>query len=185
MESLHRDPVLSTLVDEHGPLELEPAPDGYRRLVRSIISQQLSTSSARAIRARVFDRFEVTPEGILAADEQALRDAGLSRQKIGYIRSAADAFLEHDLSPTALESNSDQEVIDLLTSIRGIGVWTAKMYLMFGLAREDVFPVEDLGIRNGMELLYGEMSRDEMVQKAQTWKPYRSYASMYLWRAVD
>ena len=184
-DALRRDPELGRLIDEHGEIELEPHPDPFERLVRTIISQQLSGASASAIRGRVFDRFEITPEGLLAADPDALREAGLSRQKVEYVKNIADRFADGGLSRSAFEAMSDDEIIDELTTIRGVGVWTGKMFLISVMAREDVFPVEDLGIRRGVEALYGLTEREAMVEKAEDWRPYRSYASRYLWRAVD
>ena len=185
MEPLRRDPVLAELIDEHGVLEIEPADDPFERLVVSIINQQLSGASAAAIRDRVFEQVEVTPVGMLAADDAVLRDAGLSAQKIEYIRNVARAFEEDGLSREQFDGEDDDAVIDELTDIRGVGVWTAKMFLIFCLGREDVFPVEDLGIRKGMSVLYDLDHRDAMVEKAEDWRPYRSYASRYVWRAVD
>ncbi|WP_440991277.1 DNA-3-methyladenine glycosylase family protein [Haloarchaeobius baliensis] len=185
-DHLRTDPELGPVVEEHGAVELEPAEDLFERLVRSIVSQQVSTSAATAIRERLYDAVEIAPGAILAADEATLRDAGLSGQKVGYVRNVAEAFEEHDYTTASFEALSDEEVVDELTEITGIGVWTAKMQLMFSLARPDVFPVEDLGIRNGMTALYGdELTRGEMVETAERWRPYRSYASLYLWRTVD
>ncbi|WP_435335639.1 DNA-3-methyladenine glycosylase family protein [Haloarchaeobius sp. TZWWS8] len=183
-ERLRDDPHLGPLVAEHGELSVEPHPDPFERLVVSIVNQQLSTESAAAIRERLFDRFEVTPVGLLGADEDELREVGLSGQKIRYVRNVAERF-EDGLSVERLHELDDDAVVDELTQITGIGDWTAKMFLMFCLGREDVFPVEDLGIRRGTEQLFGDCSRAEMVDIAERWRPYRSYASRYLWRAVD
>ena len=186
MEPLRNDPKLAPVIEEHGELTIEPHPDPFRRLVVSIVNQQLSTASAAAIRERVFDRFDVTPAAMLAADEAALRETGLSASKVEYVRNVAEAFEAQPLTADYFEGVPDEAVVDELTEIRGVGVWTAKMYLLFCLAREDVFPVEDLGIRRGMELLYGEdLTRAEMVETAEAWRPYRSYASRYLWRAYE
>ncbi|KAB1198852.1 MULTISPECIES: DNA-3-methyladenine glycosylase [Haloferax] len=186
--TLRTDPHLGDIVEDHGPQTLDPSTDPFERLVVSIVNQQLSTTAAATIRDRIFDRVEVTPDGILAADESVLRDCGLSGQKVGYVRNVAEAF-QDGLSAESLRAMDDGEVIDALTEIRGVGVWTAKMFLIFVLAREDVFPVEDLGIRRGMERVFDveadALSRGEMVEHAETWTPYRSYASLYLWRAVD
>ena len=186
MEPLRNDPTMAPIVEEHGELTIEPHPDPFERLVVSIVNQQLSTSSAAAIRERLFDRFEITPAEMLTADEDALRETGLSSSKVEYIRNVAQAFEAEPLTSERFEGVPDEEVVDELTEIRGVGVWTAKMYLMFCLGREDVFPVEDLGIRRGMQMLYGEdLSRPEMVETAEAWRPYRSYASRYLWRAYE
>lgn len=185
MDHLTDDPVLDPLIEEYGRLELEPAPDPFRRLITSIVGQQLSTEAAATIRQRLVDTVEITPDAILAAAESDLREAGLSKQKTTYVKNVARTFDEQDFTRDSFDGMSDEIVIEELTSIHGVGVWTAKLFLMFGLAREDVFPVEDLGIRRGMEYLYGDLTRDEMISKADPWKPYRSYASLYIWRAID
>lgn len=185
MEPLRTDPVLTGVIDTYGPLSLEPADDPFVRLVVSIINQQLSTASASAIRERVFDRFEIAPEPLLDADETELRKLGLSHQKIEYVQNAAQAFTENDFTRGSFEGMTNQAVIEELTTIRGVGDWTAKMFLMFSLGREDVFPVEDLGIRNGMIELYGECTRAEMIEVAEQWRPYRSIGALYIWRYYE
>lgn len=185
MNQLRTDPVLCELIEEHGELELTPAEDPFERLVVSIVNQQLSTASASAIRERFFDRFVIAPEPLLGADESDLKAVGLSRQKIEYIQNVAKTFQEEDLMKESFSDMSDQEVIDELTTIHGIGVWTAKMFLMFSLGREDVFPVEDLGIRNGIQELYGDLSKAEMTELAEQWRPKRSIAALYIWRAYE
>lgn len=186
MEPLRSDPVMAELLDEHGPLELARAEDPFERFVVSILRQQVSMASAEAIRERVFDRFEVAPRPILDADEAALKEAGLSRQKVEYVRNVAEAFLEREYDHAYFVEMDDDAVVDELTTIRGVGDWTAKMFLLFSLGREDVFPVEDLGIRTAMRTLYDEeMSREAMVDHASRWRPYRSYASLCLWRATE
>ncbi|MFB6352837.1 MAG: DNA-3-methyladenine glycosylase [Halobacteriales archaeon] len=185
-EFLRDDPALAPHVEEHGPVELSPHPDPFERLVTAIVNQQLSGASAAAIHDRLTERFELTPETLLAADEAALRETGLSSSKVDYVRSVAEAAREGRLAHDRFAGLSDDEAIDALTEIRGVGVWTAKMFLLFVLAREDVFPVEDLGIRRAMEALFGDdVSREWMVERAGQWAPYRSYASRYLWRIVD
>ncbi|PSP84639.1 DNA-3-methyladenine glycosylase 2 family protein [Halobacteriales archaeon QS_1_68_17] len=185
-ERLRDDPDLGPLVAAHGDLVIEPADDFFRRFVVSILRQQVSMASAAATRDRLFEAVEVTPEGILAADDDRLRAAGLSRQKTRYVNNIARAFRDDGLSREQFEGVPDAAVIDELTSITGVGTWTAKMQLMFSLGREDVFPVEDLGIRKGMRTVTGEdMDRGTMVEHAERWAPYRSYASLYLWRAGE
>jgi DNA-3-methyladenine glycosylase II len=185
-EALREDPALAPLVEEHGPITVEAHPEPFKRLVTSIVNQQLSSQSAAAIRGRLAERFELTPEALLAADEAALRETGLSGSKVAYVRSVAEAFRDGRIHPHRFDGVADGEVIDALTEVRGVGDWTAKMYLMFVLGREDVFPVEDLGIRRGMEALFGDdVDRAWMVERATAWAPYRTYASRYLWRAVD
>ncbi|MDZ7745781.1 MAG: DNA-3-methyladenine glycosylase [Halobacteriales archaeon] len=184
---LGRDAELAPIIERHGKLDLTPAEDPFARLVVSVCNQQLSTDSAAAIEERLFDQFEVTPSAILAADSDALRDVGLSGQKVEYVKHIARAFADGDLSVGRLREMDDGAVRASLTEIRGVGPWTADMFLIFVLAREDVFPVGDLGIRKGMAALYGYDTDDraDMRAHAERWQPYRSYASRYLWRAVD
>lgn len=181
---LSADPELAAHVEEHGAPSVEPHDEPFHRVVTSIVNQQLSVQSAAAIRGRLFDEFEVTPAGIIAADEDALRDVGLSSQKIRYLRNVAESW-DDTFDPALYTDTPDDEVVDAVTSVTGIGDWTAKMYLMFVLGREDVFPVEDLGIRNAMTELYGYEDRAEMVAHAEDWRPFRTHASLLLWRAVD
>jgi DNA-3-methyladenine glycosylase II len=176
---------LAPLVAEHGELSVEPADDFFARFVTSILRQQVSMASAAATRDRLFTAVEVTPEGVLAADESTLRDAGLSRQKTRYVRNLAEAFLAEDYSVASFEGLSDEAVVAELTEITGVGAWTARMQLIFSLGRPDVFPVGDLGVRKGMRTLYGDIDREEMCERASAWAPYRSYASLYLWRATE
>lgn len=179
------DEEMERLYEEQGEKQLERSDDPFESLLVSIINQQLSTQSAEAIKNRFFEKFERTPEKILEADEDEMSDVGLSSQKIDYMKSAAERFIEDDLSTEKLSEMSDGEVIDELTEIHGIGEWTAKMFLITVLGREDVFPVEDLGIRKAMENIYGLESREEMKEKASEWRPYRSLASLYLWESLD
>ncbi|WP_226010003.1 DNA-3-methyladenine glycosylase family protein [Halomicrobium salinisoli] len=185
-DRLREDEHLRPLVEEHGELTLEPADDFYQRFVTSILRQQVSMASAAATRERLFDAVEVTPEGVLDADVDVLRDAGLSQAKARYVRNVAEAFLERGYSREHFEGMSHDEVVDELTTITGVGEWTAHMQLMFALGREDVFPVGDLGIRKGMRnVVDPDLTRAEMVDYSERWSPYRTYASLYLWRAQD
>lgn len=186
LDALRADDLLGPVVERHGPLTIQSANDPFERLVVSILRQQVSMASAEATRERLFDAVEVTPEGVLAAEESTLKDAGLSRQKTRYVRNVAEAFADHGWDRESFAGMSDDEVRTELTAITGVGEWTANMQLLFTLGRPDVFPVGDLGIRKGMEELFGrEMSRGEMTAEAERWAPYRSYASLYLWRAKE
>ncbi|WP_336038222.1 DNA-3-methyladenine glycosylase family protein [Halobacterium yunchengense] len=183
---LREDPELASLVDEHGELALEPAEDPFRRLVVSIVRQQVSMDAAAAIRERLFDSVAVTPTGVASADSGALRSAGLSGRKAEYVQNVAEAFLEHGWDRAYFAGLDDDAVREELTAVTGVGDWTAEMFLMFALGREDVFPVGDLGIRKGMRALYGEeLSRSGMRDVASRWRPYRSYGSLYVWRAYE
>jgi len=181
-DALAADPALAPLIERYGRLELEPAEDMFRRLVVSILRQQVSMASAAATEERLFDAVEVTPTGVLAADTETLRDCGLSRQKASYVRNAAEAFAS-TYDRAYFEGMDDDAVIAELTEITGVGEWTARMQLLFSLGRPDVFPVGDLGVRKGMRALFGDgMDRDGMCERAERWRPYRSYATLYLWR---
>ena len=173
---------LAPLVETYGDLHLDPSDDLFHRLVVSVVNQLISTEAAKTIRGRLFDRFEVTPQNILAADPDALREVGLSGQKVEYVKNVARWFDEQDVTRERFADMTDSEVVADLTEIKGIGDWTAEMFLMFGLGREDVFPVGDLAVRRGMEQLFGEMTRGEMRTRAEPWAPYRSYASLYIWQ---
>lgn len=186
MAHLRTDPDLAPLVEEHGPLGLEPAEDPFRRLVVSLVRQQVSIAAADAIEGRLFDAVDVSPEGLLATEESTLREAGLSRQKAEYVRAVARAWRERGYDRVYFEKMDDGAVISEITDVHGVGPWTAKMFLLFALGRPDVFPVEDLGVRRGMEQVCGQgMSRGEMSERAERWRPYRSHASRYLWRAYE
>jgi DNA-3-methyladenine glycosylase II len=186
---LHEDSVMAALVEQYDPYE-EPDWTEYERLCISIINQQVSTASATAIRGRVFDVLddEVTPETVLAADEDALYDAGLARNKIDYIQNAARAFQTNDYTRSGLADASNEEIIDRLTEIKGIGDWTARMYLLFVLERPDILPLGDLAVRRGIENLYAdgeELTRAEMREIAEPWRPYRSVATRYIWAEYE
>ena len=185
---LREDPVMAELLERHDPYterDVEP----FERLCVSIVNQQLSTESAAAVRERAFETLgEVTPEHVLATDETALREAGLSASKVEYLRNAARAFRAEDLTPSGLARLDDESVVDRLTEIRGVGPWTAEMYLIFVLERPDVLPLGDLAVRRGIEELYGDdngMSRAEMRAAAEPWRPYRSHGTRYVWAAYE
>ena len=191
------DPVLKTLIDDLGPSALRDPRAGrptahYGALVRSIVGQQLSTKAAAAIYLRLTERFDgkaPTPEQVLADDPEELRAAaGLSRAKVSFLRSLAEHVLDGELELEKLDQLSDEEVITELVAVKGIGTWSAHMFLMFHLQRPDVLAVGDLGIRKAMMLAYG---LDElpgpawMEETAGPWHPYRTLACRYLWRSLD
>ena len=182
---LQSEDVFASLIDEFGYLALRPAEHSFKRLVRSIVRQQVSMASADATCERLFAEFDVEASNIRSVDVADLREVGLSRAKANYVKNTARAFEERDWSRDCFRSLSDEAVIDELVEVKGIGPWTAKMFLQFGLGREDVFPVEDLGIRRAHEDLYGDETRAEMRSRARRWSPYRSIASLYLWRHTE
>ena len=193
---LAADPVLGALVKAHGPLDSEqrrrgrPA-EAYGALLRSIVGQQLSTKAARTIYERLIGRYggqTPAPQEILATDPEELRGVGLSRAKAGYLRSLAEHVVGGELELDRLTELDDDEVITQLTAVKGLGPWTAHMFLIFHLSRPDVLPVGDLGVRRAVELAYnleGLPSVAELERIAEPWRPYRSLASLYLWRSLD
>jgi DNA-3-methyladenine glycosylase II len=184
--TLRADEYLGPVVETHGELSIGPAEDFFRRFVTSILRQQVSMAAADAMRERLFDAVTVTPTGIRAADEAALRDAGLSEQKTRYVQNVAEAVADRGWSQSYFAGMGDEAIRAELTDVTGVGRWTADMQLIFSLGREDVFPVGDLGIRKGMTRVFDDdLTRAEMVDRAERWAPYRSYASLYLWRTTD
>ena len=187
------DPVLEGIIERVGPSRFVRKPTGSHldALVRSIVSQQLSTSAAATIHARLValvGKEQPLPGDWLALDDPDLRAAGLSRQKIAYIRDLARHVHEGLLPMAKLHEMPDDEVIAALTQVKGIGVWTAQMFLMFRLGRPDILPVLDLGIRNAFRRAYRlrkEPTEKRMRAIARPWEPYRSVGSWYLWQSLE
>ena len=191
------DPVIAKLIDRYG------SPDGllerrgrrpgdaYGALVRSIVGQQLSTRSARAIFGRLtalFDDRTPTPRELLDADPDKLREVGLSRAKVAYLRDLAERIEDGDLDLETVAELPDDEVAAQLTQIKGLGPWSVQMFLIFHLGRPDVLPVGDLGIRRAVQDQYGldELPDAAEIERiAEPWRPNRSLASLYLWRSLD
>lgn len=183
-EALRQDETMAALLEEFGRIEVEPVEKGgeFRRLVVSIARQLVSTESADAVLERLFDSLgEVTPRSVLETPPEELASTGLGETKAEYVREAARAFRDGQYGREAFSDAPKDEVRDALTEIRGVGEWTANMYLLFVLGRDDVLPLGDLAVRRGMESLYGVETRNEMCDVAETWKPYRSYGTRYVW----
>jgi DNA-3-methyladenine glycosylase II len=186
------DPVLAGLLDEHGPPEPRPAlGDPYTALVRAIVGQQLSVTAARTIFARLVEHFgghAPTPAEILAADPEAMRAAaGLSRAKVSFLRSLAEHVEDGELDLAGLADRPDDEVVEQLTAVKGVGVWTAHMFMIFELRRPDVLAVGDLGVRRAAERAFGLddlPSAEELTQRAERWRPHRSAACLLLWHSL-
>jgi DNA-3-methyladenine glycosylase II len=190
------DEVMARLIDEHGALvrkdlENERPGDAYGALLRSIVGQQLSTKAARTIYGRMLELFDghaPTPLQLLAADPDKIRAAGLSRPKINYLRDLAQHVLDGELELERLDDLPDEEVIEQLTAVKGIGEWSAHMFLMFHLGRPDVLPVGDQGIRNAIKTQYRlrKLPDAKRIEKiARPWRPYRTLACLYLWSSLD
>jgi DNA-3-methyladenine glycosylase II len=191
------DPIMRELIDRLGPYDVDARrrdrPDElYGALVRSIIGQQVSTASARAIFRRLTERFggrPPTPEEVLADDPDELRSAaGLSRAKLLYLRSLAEHVVDGSLALDRLDELPDEEVIRELTAVKGIGVWSAHLFLMFTLGRPDVVASGDLGIRRAVMIRYGLTAMPtaaEVEEIAERWRPHRTLASLFLWQSLQ
>lgn len=181
------DPIFAECLRVGGPeLRDFTRPDGFVGLMHIIIEQQLSTKVALALWAKLFARLDgaVTPEAVLAADDELLRECGFSRQKIGYARSLAQAVLDGRFDPAALIRMEDEEAIASLVTLKGIGRWTAEIYLMTALGRGDVWPVGDLAIQLGVQRLKGWTERptvQQLMEVAEPWRPHRSLAARLVW----
>ena len=194
MRHLRRsDPVLSDLVARHGPIRFDLVSGGthFDALARSIVSQQLSVKAAATIHGRfraLYDAAGGVPAAVARIPEQRLREAGLSRQKISYIRDLAQRVASGGLDLASVDDMSDEELIERLTAVKGVGTWTAQMFLMFRLGRCDVLPTLDLGIQKAIQRAYGLRklpSVRQMEKLGRGWAPYRTIACRYLWRSLD
>ena len=165
----------------------------YQDLIRSITSQQLSTRVAQVIFSRLmslYDGLVPTPNQLYETEHETLRSVGYSNQKSNYIRNVAEYFLDRDQEYDYWSVYSDDEIIEMLTQIKGVGKWTVEMILMASLERPDVMPVDDLGIQMGMKQLYGlteekKALKEKMLEISEQWRPYRTYACRYIWAAKD
>lgn len=189
-----RDPALARLIRVHGPCALgtRARRDSFSALVRAIVFQQLSTGAATTIYNRVMATMNATacppPATWLCTPEAQLRAAGLSTQKLRYILDLCRHVSDRTLDTRRLHRMHDEDVIATLTQVKGIGRWTAEMFLMFHLQRPDVLPLGDLGVVTGFAKVYGNGTRlaaDAMTAHAETWRPYRSVGSWYMWRALE
>lgn len=190
--TLH-DPILAKVIKRAPLPNIKPHTDYYRELVESIISQQLSVKAAATILKRFKDLFASdfpSPADILAENIDALRAVGLSRQKASYIRDLAEKVEDSSIQFDHLDSLNNDEVTAELIQIKGVGLWTVHMFLMFCMGRLDVLPTGDLGIRNGVKTLYKLKDRPsteeiEKIAKKYHWHPYESVASWYIWFSLD
>ena len=193
------DPTMGSLIERVGTIDLatrlrrrkeERPADAYGALLRAIVGQQLSTKAARTIYLRVLDLFDgktPSPEQLLTAREQDLRAAGLSGRKTEYIRDLASHVLSGELELDRLDRLGDEEVIEEIVAVRGLGRWTAEMFLLFHLERPDVLSGGDLGIRKAVQIEYdlAEMpTPTRVLEIGAPWRPYRSLASLYLWESL-
>ncbi len=198
-EYLSKDKYIGPLINKYGHCVIRPdkKKDYLATLVESIVNQQLSGKAADAIFNRINKGLkEISAESILNEKETSFRKWGLSRPKVKYLKDLATKVESKKLKIRSLDKLSDEEVMKELVAVKGIGIWTAKMFLMFSLARPDVFPQEDLGIRNSLKKLLSAKGRlssgqkntskiDELSKFSERWKPYRTVASWYLWEILE
>ena len=184
------DPVLRAIIEQVGPCRMEFSVPEFSSLAEAIVYQQLNGKAA----VTIFKRFielagsPLTPEGILKLSEEQLRSVGLSRQKSSYLKDLAAKTASGELNFAQLAELSDEEVIKHLTQVKGIGVWTAHMFLMFSLRRPDVFPTGDYGVQMAIRKHYKKRKLPkpkDMEKIARVWAPYRSVACWYMWRSLD
>jgi len=193
------DPTMAALIERVGKIDIatrlqrrkeERPNDAYGALLRAIVGQQLSTKAARTIYLRVIDLFGGTtpsPEQLLEAPEEDLRAAGLSGRKTEYVRDLASHILSGELELDRLDELGDEEVIEEIVAVRGLGRWTAEMFLLFHLERPDVLSGGDLGIRKAIQIEYGLEQMPppkQVIEIGEPWRPYRSLASLYLWESL-
>jgi len=187
------DPTLAGIIDRVGPCRLEARRTGthYDALVRSIVFQQLSGKAASTIHRRfceIYPGKRPRAERVLTTAEDVLRTAGLSRQKIGYLRDLSSRVADRSLPLAHLGRLSDDAIIEHLVQVKGIGRWTVQMFLMFRLGRPDVLPELDLGVQNAIQRAYGLKKRPtpkDVLRIGEKWRPYASIASWYLWRSLE
>ena len=184
-----KDKKLARLITKYPKGFLYTKSDPYKTLARAIVGQQISVKAAQA----VWDRFEkkcnnISPKKVINLHHMKLKSCGLSRQKITYLKCLSNAFIDKSLDPSTWVKLKDEEIISQLTKIKGIGRWTAEMYLIFNLCRPDVFPVKDIGVIRGIcecyKLKY-PIDEHRAITIAEKWKPWRSVAVWYLWRSLD
>ena len=185
------DPVMASLIDCYGLYKFEPTTNYFDVMLNTVISQQLSTKAADSIYRKTLANIGTRrprPEDILGASDEALRNAGLSRSKVLYVKNVAEWFAAGRRGPGTFAKMADDEVLKQLVSIKGVGEWSAHMFLMFALNRLDIFPLGDLGLRNAMTQQYKlpkSAPAKRFMNIAEKWAPYRTVAAIYLWKSYD
>lgn len=187
------DPKLALIIKKYQPCKIAPHQDYYAELISSIVSQQLSTKAASTIWKRVLGVFEdklPTPEQLINADTEKLRACGVSYQKVSYMKDLAQHIIDGRLDMQHITTLPNNELIEQLTAVKGIGQWSAHMFMIFSLGRLDILPIGDLGIKKGIQKIYGlsELPNANQIIKISelnNWSPYESVASWYIWKSLD
>jgi DNA-3-methyladenine glycosylase II len=184
---LKTDAVMAKLITVIGPLSYALSDNKFTGLASTIIGQQLSNKVAKVLWGRFQSYFndDVTPEAVVAADSEALRALGISYAKIRYIKDLANHVLTGKLVFEALQEMTDDAVMKTLTDVKGIGQWTAEMYMIFALGRQDIFSLGDASIQGAVKALYNLTGKSALTALSDRWRPYRSIASLYLWAYID
>ena len=185
-----RDPVMGAIMRQHRGVYMTARGEPFMTLARAICGQQISVKAAQSVWNRVCVCLEqkITPQAVVAAERKKLRACGLSDRKTEYIADLAQHFVDGKIHARHWPRMSDEEIIAELTDVRGIGRWTAEMFLMFNLLRPDVFPLDDLGLQKGIRVSYfkgRKVSLARMRKVGESWRPWRSVATWYLWRSLD
>jgi DNA-3-methyladenine glycosylase II len=184
-----RDEILARLVEVHGALPLRSRGDAFSTLARAIVGQQISVRAAQSVWARLLAEVQtIAPQSLLAADPVRVRACGLSGQKLAYLLDLAARFDRGTLDPSAWDALEDEALIAELVQVKGIGRWTAEIFLIFYLARPDVFPVADVGLQRAMSVQYNKgrpLTKARMEKIGKAWAPWRSVATWYMWRSLD
>ena len=186
---IRKDKKLGRIISSYPKDFLFSKSDPFYTLARSIVGQQISVQAAQAVWNKYERKIkEVNPENTIKMHFMTLKSCGLSRQKISYLRHISLSFIQNEINPNKWHKYSDEEVINELIKIKGIGRWTAEMYLIFNLCRPDVFPADDLGLIKGICNCYSikyPITKDRAIKMSDKWKPYRSVATWYFWRSLD
>ena len=186
-ELSRKDDVLHEIINEYNDLELVSRGDLFYTLIRSVIGQQISVKAASTVWSRFCERIgDIEPKNILSADIEDLRSCGLSQRKAEYVIGISESWSDYD--SVEWKEMSDEEIIQKLIKLRGVGKWTAEMILIFTMLRPDVFPIGDIGMIRGIEKSYnsgGRMSLEELYAISEKWKPWRTVACCFMWRTVD
>jgi len=181
-----RDPVMGAIIRAHPKVFMVRRGEAFMTLARAICGQQISVKAAQAVWNRLVTCCsEITPEGVLARKRTELRACGLSDRKTEYIADLAQHFADGKIHQHRWPQMSDEEIIAELVDVRGIGRWTAEMFLMFNLLRPDVFPLDDLGLQKAIRRSYKKTAVKTMKKLGESWRPWRSVATWYLWRSLD
>ena len=186
-ELSRKDDVLHEIINQFDDLELVSRGDLFYTLIRSVIGQQISVKAASTVWSRFCERIgDIEPDNILSADIEELRSCGLSQRKAEYVTGISESWSDYD--SLEWKEMSDEEIIQELIKLRGVGKWTAEMILIFTMLRPDVFPIGDIGMIRGIEKSYNsgeKMSREELYAISEKWKPWRTVACCFMWRTVD